>query len=164
MAQWGRICLPMQETQKAQVQSLGQEDPLQLETVTHSSILAWRIPWVRYIIKSNFTCLFLFLKFILFFFYLSLAVLGLHCCMWTFSSCSWSGGYSPVACEFLIVVTSLIANLGLLSMGIRVVAHGYSRPAAWNLSEPGMEPMSPALAGVSLTTGPPGKSFSFSVA
>ena len=62
------------------------------------------------------------------------------------------------------MVTSLIANLGLLSMGIRVVAHGYSRPAAWNLSEPGMEPMSPALAGVSVTTGPPGTSFSGSVA
>ena len=27
------------------VQSLGQEDPLEKETATHSSILAWRIPW-----------------------------------------------------------------------------------------------------------------------
>ena len=27
------------------VQSLGQEDPLEKEMVTHSSILAWRIPW-----------------------------------------------------------------------------------------------------------------------
>ena len=32
---------PMQETQ---VRSLGQEDPLVKEMVTHSSILAWRIP------------------------------------------------------------------------------------------------------------------------
>ena len=32
----------MQETQ---VQSLGQEDPLEKDTVTHASILAWRIPW-----------------------------------------------------------------------------------------------------------------------
>ena len=31
----------MQETQ---VQSLGQEDPLEKEMVTHSSILAWSIP------------------------------------------------------------------------------------------------------------------------
>ena len=31
----------MQETQ---VQSLGQEDPLEKEMATHSSILAWRIP------------------------------------------------------------------------------------------------------------------------
>ena len=30
-----------------QVQSLGQEDPLKEETATHSSILAWRIPWTE---------------------------------------------------------------------------------------------------------------------
>ena len=35
----------MQETQKAQVQFLGGEDPLEEEMATHSSILAWRIPW-----------------------------------------------------------------------------------------------------------------------
>ena len=28
-----------------QVQSLGQEDPLKKGKATHSSILAWRIPW-----------------------------------------------------------------------------------------------------------------------
>ena len=31
--------------QETQVQSLGQEDPLEKEMATHSSILAWRIPW-----------------------------------------------------------------------------------------------------------------------
>ena len=30
-----------------QVQSLGQEDPLQKGMVTDSSILAWRIPWTE---------------------------------------------------------------------------------------------------------------------
>ena len=34
----------MQETQ---VQSLGWEDPLEKGTATHSSILAWRIPWTE---------------------------------------------------------------------------------------------------------------------
>ena len=34
----------MQETW---VRSLGQEDPLEKEMVTHSSILAWRIPWIE---------------------------------------------------------------------------------------------------------------------
>ena len=34
----------MQETQ---VRSLGQEDPLDKEMKTHSSILAWRIPWTE---------------------------------------------------------------------------------------------------------------------
>ena len=32
----------MQETQ---VSSLGQEEPLEKETLIHSSILAWEIPW-----------------------------------------------------------------------------------------------------------------------
>ena len=35
----------MQETQEAQVRSLGGEDPLAKEMATHASILAWRIPW-----------------------------------------------------------------------------------------------------------------------
>ena len=34
----------MQETQ---VQSLGREDPLEKEKGTHSSILAWKIPWME---------------------------------------------------------------------------------------------------------------------
>ena len=34
----------MKETQ---VQSLGQEDPLEKEMATHSSILAWEIPWTE---------------------------------------------------------------------------------------------------------------------
>ena len=29
------------------VQSLGGEDPLEKETTTHSSILAWEIPWTE---------------------------------------------------------------------------------------------------------------------
>ena len=37
----------MQETQETQVQSLGREDPLEKEMVTHSSILAWEIPWTE---------------------------------------------------------------------------------------------------------------------
>ena len=35
----------MQETQETQVRFLGQEDPLEKAVATHSSILAWRIPW-----------------------------------------------------------------------------------------------------------------------
>ena len=33
--------------QKNRVQSLGWEDPLEKEMTTHSSILAWRIPWTE---------------------------------------------------------------------------------------------------------------------
>ena len=47
MAQWERICLPVQVTQEIQVQFLGWEDLLEKEIATHSSILAWRIPWTE---------------------------------------------------------------------------------------------------------------------
>ena len=33
--------------QETRVQSLGQEDSLEKGMVTHSSILAWRIPWIE---------------------------------------------------------------------------------------------------------------------
>ena len=34
----------VQETQATRVGSLGQEDPLEKETATHSGVLAWRLP------------------------------------------------------------------------------------------------------------------------
>ena len=37
----------MPEMQEIWVRSLGQEDPLKQETVAHSSILAWEIPWTE---------------------------------------------------------------------------------------------------------------------
>ena len=37
----------LSEMQKNRVQSLGWEDPLEKEMTTHSSILAWRIPWTE---------------------------------------------------------------------------------------------------------------------
>ena len=39
--------LPMQEPKEMRVPSLGQEDPLEKGMATHSSILAWRIPWTE---------------------------------------------------------------------------------------------------------------------
>ena len=35
------------EMQEAQIRSLGQEDLLEKEVPTHSSLLAWRIPWTE---------------------------------------------------------------------------------------------------------------------
>ena len=37
----------MQETQETWVWSPGREDPLEKEVATHSSILAWEIPWTE---------------------------------------------------------------------------------------------------------------------
>ena len=44
MAQMVKRLPPIQETR---VQSLGQEDPLEKEMATHSSNLAWKIPWME---------------------------------------------------------------------------------------------------------------------
>ena len=43
MTQTVKYLLAMQETQ---VQSLGWEDPLEKGKSTHTSILAWRLPWI----------------------------------------------------------------------------------------------------------------------
>ena len=44
VAQWVKNLPAMQETW---VQSPGQEDPLEKELASHSSLLAWRIPWTE---------------------------------------------------------------------------------------------------------------------
>ena len=52
MCVWGtslvaRSVKNLSTMQETLVQSLGQEDPLEKGMVTHSSILAWRIPWTE---------------------------------------------------------------------------------------------------------------------
>ena len=47
MVQWKRICLQMQEMQETTVLTSGSEAALEKEMATHSSILAWRIPWTE---------------------------------------------------------------------------------------------------------------------
>ena len=44
MAQTVKSLLAVQETR---VRSLGWEDPMEKEMATHSSILAWKIPWME---------------------------------------------------------------------------------------------------------------------
>ena len=47
MAQWVKNLPAMQKTQEMRVLSLSQKDPLEMVMATHSSILAWRIPWTE---------------------------------------------------------------------------------------------------------------------
>ena len=42
-----RACLPVQETPEVWVRFLGQEDSPEEGMTTHSSIVAWRIPWTE---------------------------------------------------------------------------------------------------------------------
>ena len=74
--------------------------------------------------------------------YLFLAVLARGCCVWAFSS-SVHG--------ILTVMAFPVAECGLSGLGSVTAAQGLGCPA-------GIEPVSPALAGGFLTTGPPGKS------
>ena len=72
-----------------------------------------------------------------------------------------SRSYSLVAiCGLLLTVGSLVAEHGLSGVGSVVLAWGLSYPVGKGMwvSGPGIEPVSPALAGRFLTTGPPGKS------
>ena len=43
----GKEFTAMQETEGTRIQSLGWEDPLEEEMVTHTSILVWKIPWAE---------------------------------------------------------------------------------------------------------------------
>ena len=47
VAQWQRICLNMQESQEMWVWFLGWEALLEEKMATHSSTLAWKIPWTE---------------------------------------------------------------------------------------------------------------------
>ena len=56
--------------------------------------------------------LFFFYTFIYLFIYLFLAALGLHCCVWAFSSCSERGLLFVVVHGLLIAVASLAVEHG----------------------------------------------------
>ena len=43
----GSVVKKLPAKQETTVQSLSQEDPLEKEMATHSSILAWKIPWTE---------------------------------------------------------------------------------------------------------------------
>ena len=102
-----------------------------------------------------------FFKIILFI-YLFLAVLGLHCCAWAFSSCSKWGLFSSW-CEWASHCGGFSCfGAGVLGTWASVVAApGLRCPETCGVfPRPGIGPVSPALAGGSLTTVPPGSPIS----
>ena len=119
----------------------------------------------------------LLFKIFLNFIYLSLAALGLHCCTRAFSSCGEWGLLFVAVHRLLIAVSSLAAEHGLQAHGLQqlqcvgsvVAVRGLSSCGTWaqllcgmwDLPRPGIQPMSPALAGGFLTTVPPGKPHKF---
>ena len=89
-----------------------------------------------------------------------MAVLGLLFCARAFSSCGKRGPLFIAVRGPLTIVASLVAehrlqtcrlsNCGSLAQLFR---------GMWDLPRPGLEPVSPALAGRFSTTAPPGKSY-----
>ena len=92
------------------------------------------------------------------FIHLFLAVWGLRFCARAFSSCGERGPLFIAVCGPLTIAASLVAEhrlqtRRLSNCGSRAqLLHGM-----WDLPRPGIEPLSPALAGRFSTTAPPGK-------
>ena len=100
--------------------------------------------------------------FIYLFIYLFLAVLGLRFCARAFSSCGKWGPLFIAVRRPLTIAASLVAEHRLQS---RRLSNCGSRAqllcGMWDLPRPGLEPVSPALAGGFSTTAPPGKPLVF---
>ena len=107
----------------------------------------------------NYLLYLLFFKnFIYLFIYPFMAVLGLRFCARVFSSCGKWGPLFITVHRPLTIVASLVAEHRLQ---MRRLSNCGSRTQLlrdmWDLPRPGLEPVSPALAGRFSTTAPPGK-------
>ena len=101
---------------------------------------------------------FLIFLFIIYLLFLFLAVLGLRFCVRAFSSCGEWGPLliavrGPRTIAASIVAEHRLQTLRLSSCGARAQL----LRSMWDLPRPGLEPVSPALAGRFSTTAPPGK-------
>ena len=101
--------------------------------------------------------LFYFILFIYLFIYLWLCWVFVS--MWGLSLVAASGGHSSSRCADLSLSRPLLLrSTGSRRAGSAIVAHRPSRSAACGIfPRPGLEPVSPALAGRFSTTAPPGK-------
>ena len=110
--------------------------------------------FIVYIFFNKFIFFFYFIYFI----YLFLAVLSLRFCARAFSSCRERGPLriavrGPLTISASPVAEHRVQMRRLSSCGLRAqLLRGI-----WDLPRPGLEPVSPALAGRFLTTVPPGK-------
>ena len=78
---------------------------------------------------------------------------GLCFCARAFSSCGKWGPLFIAVCGPLTVTASLVAERRLSSCG----SQAQLLRGMWDLPRPGLEPVSPSLAGRFSTTAPPGK-------
>ena len=101
---------------------------------------------------------FFFFKVFIYLFILFMAVLGLRFCARAFSSCGKRGPLFIAVRGPLTIAASLVAEHRLQT---RRLSNCGSRAqllrSMWDPPRPGLEPVSPALAGRFSTTAPPGK-------
>ena len=98
--------------------------------------------------------------FIYLFIYLFLAVLGLRFCARAFSSCGKRGPLFIAVRRPLTIAASLVAEHRLQTRRLSSCgSQAQLLRGMWDLPRPGLEPMSPALAGRFSTTAPPGKPY-----
>ena len=87
-----------------------------------------------------------------------MAVLGLRFCARAFSSCGKRGPLFIAVCGPLTVAASLVAEHRLQTRRLSSCgSRAQLLRGMWDLTRPGLEPVSPALAGRFSTTAPPGK-------
>ena len=89
-------------------------------------------------------------------------MLGLRFCAGAFSSCGERGPLFIAVCGPLTVVASLVAEHRLQTHRLSSCGSwAQLLRGMWDLPRPGLEPVSPALAGRFSTTAPPGKPIHF---
>ena len=87
-----------------------------------------------------------------------MAVLGLRFCVRAFSSCGKWGPFFIAVRGPLTIAASLVAEHRIQTRRLSSCgARAQLLRGMWDLPRPGLEPVSPALAGGFLTTAPPGK-------
>ena len=87
-----------------------------------------------------------------------MAVLGLRFCVRAFSSCGKWGPFFIAVRRPLTIAASLVAEHRLQTRRLsNCGSRAQSLRGMWDLPRPGLESMSPALAGRFSTTAPPGK-------
>ena len=88
-----------------------------------------------------------------------MAVLGLHFCARAFSSCGKRGPLFIAVCGSLAIAASRCGAQVPDAQAQQLWLTGQLLRGMWDLPRPGLEPVSPALAGRFSTTAPPGKPF-----
>ena len=146
-----------------------------METTQHPSLAVYPPAISRYVFvfqlpfeqEAFFSAIsfFFFNFYVLFIYYLFLAVLGLRFCARAFSSCGKRGPLFIAVRGPLTITDSLVAEQRLQTRRLSSCgSRAQLLRGMWNLPRPGLEPVSPALAGRFSTTVPSGKPSAISFA